>query len=63
MEQIIHLRHRMETVGSVTSSRDRSLPFETAASMIQQLLGCDDFEDIATLKVIRVRSRDTIRNM
>ncbi|CAG0903254.1 unnamed protein product [Darwinula stevensoni] len=48
--EIIHLRHRMETVGSVTSSRDRSLPFETAASMIQQLLGCDDFEDIATLK-------------
>lgn len=45
--EINHLRHRIEN--AVSSSRDRSISFENALSMIQQLIECDAMEDIATL--------------
>lgn len=45
--EINHLRHRIEN--AVSSSRDRSISFENAISMIQTLIDCDAMEDIATL--------------
>lgn len=49
--EVLHLRRRLET--TVTSSRDAvsTLPYESAMSAICTLIYCDDFEDIATLKV------------
>lgn len=44
--QVLHLRRRLES--TVTSSRDLSLPYEPT---IKTLILCDEFEDIATLKV------------
>jgi len=45
--EIIHLRHRLDN--AVSSSRDRSISFESALNMIQTLVDCDDMENIATL--------------
>lgn len=46
--EVLHLRHRLEN--AVSSSRDRQMTFEQARVIIGQLIDCDDFEDIATLK-------------
>lgn len=46
--EVLHLRRRLDTV---TSSRDSGMPYETAMSNICTLIYCDEFEDIATLKV------------
>jgi len=45
--EIVHLRHRLDN--AVSSSRDRSINFDHAVSMIQTLIECDAMEDIATL--------------
>jgi nuclear receptor subfamily 6 group A len=45
--EIVHLRHRLDN--AVSSSRDRSISFDHALSMIQTLIECDAMEDIATL--------------
>lgn len=45
--EIVHLRHRLDN--AVSSSRDRSINFDHAISMIQTLIDCDAMEDIATL--------------
>lgn len=52
--EVLHLRRRLES--AVTSSRDSmtSMPYETAMSAICTLIYCDEFEDIATLKVILI---------
>lgn len=48
--EVLHLRRRLES--AVTSSRDAvSLPYESAIPTIRTLIYCDEFEDIATLKV------------
>lgn len=48
--EVLHLRRRLES--AVTSSRDAiSLPYESALPTICTLIYCDEFEDIATLKV------------
>lgn len=51
--EVLHLRRRLE--GAVTSSRDPAggvtLPYESAMPTICTLIYCDEFEDIATLKV------------
>lgn len=48
--EVLHLRRRLES--AVTSSRDAiSMPYETAMPTICTLIYCDEFEDIATLKV------------
>lgn len=47
--QIVHLRHRLDN--AVSSSRDRAFPLETVVNMIQALIDCDEFQDIATLRV------------
>lgn len=36
----------------MTSSRDRTMSIETSISMMQMLIDCDEFQDIATLQVI-----------
>jgi nuclear receptor subfamily 6 group A len=49
--EVLHLRRRLES--AVTSSRDAiSMPYETAMPTICTLIYCDEFEDIATLKVL-----------
>ena len=48
--QVVHLRQRLDN--AVSSSRDRtSFPIEAALPMIQTLIDCDEFQDIATLRV------------
>lgn len=51
--EVLHLRRRLE--GAVTSSRDPAggvtLSYESAMPTICTLIYCDEFEDIATLKV------------
>lgn len=49
--EVLHLRRRLDT--TVSSSRDSvsGMPYETAMSNICTLIYCDEFEDIATLKV------------
>ena len=48
--EVLHLRRRLES--AVTSSRDTvSLSYESAMPSICTLIYCDEFEDIATLKV------------
>ncbi|XP_067140213.1 hormone receptor 4 [Centruroides vittatus] len=44
---VIHLRHRIENF------RHCQMPTEQAVAMITQLIDCDDFEDVATLKNIQ----------
>lgn len=49
--QVVHLRQRLDS--AVSSSRDRPvMPFEASLSLIQTLIDCDEFQDIATLRVI-----------
>uniref|UniRef100_A0A336N2E5 CSON009267 protein n=1 Tax=Culicoides sonorensis TaxID=179676 RepID=A0A336N2E5_CULSO len=45
--EIVHLRHRLDN--AVSSSKDRSIPFDHAVNMIKLLIDCDAMEDIATL--------------
>lgn len=45
--EIVHLRHRLDN--AVSSSKDRSVSYEHAMSMIQTLIDFDAMEDIATL--------------
>ena len=48
--EVLHLRRRLES--AVTSSRDAiNMPYEMAMPTICTLIYCDEFEDIATLKV------------
>lgn len=47
--QVAHFRHRLDN--NVTSTRERVTPYPVAQAMIRMLIECDDFEDIATLKV------------
>ena len=47
--QVVHLRQRLDN--AVSSSRDRAFPLETSLAMIQTLIDCDEFQDIATLRV------------
>ena len=49
--EVLHLRRRLDT--TVSSSRDAvsGLSYEVAMSNISTLIYCDEFEDIATLKV------------
>jgi hypothetical protein len=44
------LRQRLDN--AVSSSRDRTFPIEATLTMIQTLIDCDEFQDIATLRVI-----------
>nr|WDQ26778.1 nuclear hormone receptor HR4 [Sogatella furcifera] len=46
--EVIHLRQRLDT--AVSSSRDRALSEEGAVHMINKLIECDEFQDIATLR-------------
>lgn len=45
--EIVHLRHRLDN--AVSSSKDRSVPFDHAVNMIKMLIDCDAMEEIATL--------------
>lgn len=47
--KVVHLRQRLDN--TVSSSRDRSFPFDATVAMIQSLIDCDEFQDIATLRV------------
>ena len=44
------MRQRLDN--AVSSSRDRTFPIEATLTMIQTLIDCDEFQDIATLRVI-----------
>ncbi|XP_059479904.1 hormone receptor 4 isoform X2 [Neocloeon triangulifer] len=47
--EVVHLRQRLDS--AVSSSRDRPvMPFEASLSLIQTLIDCDEFQDIATLR-------------
>lgn len=46
--EIVHLRQRLDN--TVSSSRDRNYSIENTLSMIQTLIDCDEFQDIATLQ-------------
>ncbi|KAF6204780.1 hypothetical protein GE061_018942 [Apolygus lucorum] len=46
--EVVYLRQRLDN--AVSSSRDRTLPIEATLSMIQTLIDCDEFQDIATLR-------------
>ncbi|XP_022919600.2 hormone receptor 4 [Onthophagus taurus] len=46
--EVVHLRQRLDS--AVSSSRDRNYSIEYTRSMIQTLIDCDDFQDIATLE-------------
>uniref|UniRef100_T1J198 Hormone receptor 4 n=1 Tax=Strigamia maritima TaxID=126957 RepID=T1J198_STRMM len=46
--EVVHLRQMLEN--AVTSSRDRHLSFDQAHALINQLVDCDDLEDIAVLR-------------
>lgn len=48
--KVVHLRQRLDN--AVSSSRDRAFPIEATLTMIQTLIDCDEFQDIATLRVI-----------
>nr|CAD7600202.1 unnamed protein product [Timema genevievae] len=45
---VVHLRQRLDN--AVSSSRDRMFPIESTLGMIQTLIDCDEFQDIATLR-------------
>ncbi|CAB0015889.1 unnamed protein product [Nesidiocoris tenuis] len=47
--KVVYLRQRLDN--AVSSSRDRTLPIDATLSMIQTLIDCDEFQDIATLRV------------
>ncbi|KAL0112266.1 hypothetical protein PUN28_011961 [Cardiocondyla obscurior] len=46
--EVVHLRQRLDN--AVSSSRDRVFPLDTTLTMIQTLIDCDEFQDIATLR-------------
>lgn len=46
--EVVHLRQRLDN--AVSSSRDRNYSIENTLSMIQTLIDCDEFQDIATLQ-------------
>lgn len=46
--EVVHLRQRLDS--AVSSSRDRNFSLEYTLSMIQTLIDCDEFQDIATLQ-------------
>ncbi|XP_068085231.1 hormone receptor 4 [Anabrus simplex] len=46
--EVVHLRQRLDN--AVSSSRDRTFAIEATVSMIQTLIDCDEFQDIATLR-------------
>lgn len=46
--EVVHLRQRLDN--AVSSSRDRNYSIENNLSMIQTLIDCDEFQDIATLQ-------------
>ncbi|GFG32517.1 hypothetical protein Cfor_04341, partial [Coptotermes formosanus] len=46
--EVVHLRQRLDN--AVSSSRDRTFPIEVTLTMIQTLIDCDEFQDIATLR-------------
>lgn len=48
--KVVHLRQRLDN--AVSSSRDRAFPLDTTIAMIQTLIDCDEFHDIAKLQVI-----------
>lgn len=48
--QVVHLRQRLDN--AVSSSRDLALTLDAALAMIQILIDCDDFQDIATVQVM-----------
>lgn len=49
MFKVVHLRRGLEN--AVSSSRDRTFPLDATLAMIQTLIDCDEFQDIATLRV------------
>lgn len=49
MFKVVHLRPRLDN--AVSSSRDRAFPLDATLAMIQTLIDCDEFQDIATLRV------------
>ncbi|KAI4459153.1 knirps-related protein-related [Holotrichia oblita] len=46
--EVVHLRQRLDS--AVSSSRDRNYSIDYTLSMIQTLIDCDEFQDIATLQ-------------
>lgn len=46
--EVVHLRQRLDS--AVSSSRDRNFSIDYTLSMIQTLIDCDEFQDIATLQ-------------
>ncbi|XP_073993834.1 nuclear hormone receptor 4 isoform X2 [Rhodnius prolixus] len=46
--EVVHLRQRLDN--AVSSSRDRTLSIDATLAMIQTLIDCDEFQDIATLR-------------
>lgn len=48
--KVVHLRQRLDG-NTVSSSRDRVFPLDATLTMIQTLIDCDEFQDIATLRV------------
>ncbi|KAL6448008.1 hypothetical protein ACFW04_000209 [Cataglyphis niger] len=46
--EVVHLRQRLDN--AVSSSRDRVFPLDATLNMIQTLIDCDEFQDIATLR-------------
>lgn len=48
--EVVHLRQRLDN--AVSSSRDRNYSIENTLTMVQTLIDCDEFQDIATLQNI-----------
>ncbi|XP_050521497.1 hormone receptor 4 isoform X2 [Daktulosphaira vitifoliae] len=46
--EVIYLRQRLDN--AVSSSRDRTFSIEATVNMIKNLVDCDEFQDIATLR-------------
>ncbi|XP_043471799.1 hormone receptor 4 isoform X2 [Leptopilina heterotoma] len=46
--EVVHLRQRLDN--AVSSSRDRAFPLDATLAMIQTLIDCDEFQDIATIR-------------
>ncbi|XP_033227993.1 hormone receptor 4 isoform X2 [Belonocnema kinseyi] len=46
--EVVHLRQRLDN--AVSSSRDRAFPLDATLLMIQTLIDCDEFQDIATIR-------------
>ncbi|XP_045109209.1 hormone receptor 4-like isoform X5 [Portunus trituberculatus] len=46
--EVAHFRQKLDN--TVSSTRERVMPYPVAQAMIRMLIDCDDFEDIATLK-------------